>query len=330
MPSSTVTAPSGSEFMVLYLDKADAELEAFIRSRSRGMKLEFYDRLPDAEKTCSLAETDCIFTAGAKVDAAVIDRSLNLKFIQKTGAGYDLIDVAAAKARGIPVSTTPGANANAVAEYTIALSLDIMRKVSLLDGETKSGEWGMWKYRLTSHELRGKTHGILGMGAIGKQVAALSRAFGTKVSYFDKNRLTAEAENTLGIEYRDFESLLREADLLSVHLPLTLDTKGLLDDKAFSLMKRGAYLVNVSRGNIVSEAALEDALRRGLLAGAAIDVWEKEPAFDNALFAFPNVVASPHVAAGTIETLGRVMDQCFDNFERVRAGLAPLGTVTLA
>jgi phosphoglycerate dehydrogenase-like enzyme len=241
--------------------------------------------------------------------------------IQKTGSGVDNIDLKAAAEFGIHVASTPGANSNSVVELTIGMIISLYRKLHFLDRLTKNGEWKMWEYRTTMFEMNGKTHGVIGIGNIGRKVAQLSKAFGTNVIYYDVNRLSTEEEKELGITYVTFDNLLSQSDIISLHIPLIPETRNLISDKELNLMKSTAILVNVARGNIIDEQALAEALKCNRLLGAALDTWASEPInSDNPLLQLDNVLATPHIAGGTRDVLETVLRLSFENIRKVEAG----------
>jgi phosphoglycerate dehydrogenase-like enzyme len=221
----------------------------------------------------------------------VFARCPQLRVIARLGVGYDAVDLQAATASGVVVTTTPGCNHDAVAEQVMALLLAVLREVVPQDRDTKAGKWR----RISPPALRGKTLGIVGLGRIGKAVASRARAFGVHVVAFEP---LADQEFVARHEVRllSFDELLRQSDIVSLHVPLSPETRHLINRHTLGLMKRGAYLVNTARGGLVCEKDLIEALRSKHLAGAALDVFEEEPARSNPLFAFDNVVTSPHTA----------------------------------
>jgi phosphoglycerate dehydrogenase-like enzyme len=218
--------------------------------------------------------------------------------IARTGVGYDAVDVAAATARGIPVTITPGTNQESVAEQTFALLLALTRDVTFHDRSIRSGGW---QRTLSPRPLRGRTIGLVGLGRIGRAVASKAIAFGMRVLACEPLG-DPEADRRLGIERVGLDELLANSDIISLHLPLLESTRGLLDRAAFARMKPGSLLINTSRGGLIVEDDLIEALRSGQLAGAGLDVFDREPpAADNPLRSMPNVVATPHM--GGIDTL---------------------------
>jgi len=243
-----------------------------------------------------------IVRSRTKVTREIIEAAEKLKAICRAGVGLDNIDLKAAEDHGIKVLSSPEAPTIAVAELVFGLLLCFSRKISYCDRMMKEGKWV--KREALGFELKGKTLGIIGLGRIGREVAVRARAFGMRVIYFDVYRPSSEVEKNLGVEYRDFSDLLREADIITVHVPLTPKTHHLIGEKEFSLMKDGVILVNTSRGPVVDTKALLAALKSGKVSGACLDVFEHEPPREDwelELVKLPNVIATPHIGAMTVE-----------------------------
>ncbi|MDM5340444.1 2-hydroxyacid dehydrogenase [Fictibacillus enclensis] len=311
--------------IVIYFDRVFPAFEKIIYEHlPSGFKLLFWHDLDENEREQYLPQADYLIVATEKLGEEILSRAKNAKLIQKTGIGVDNIDLEAAKKYAIPVANTPGANSSGVAELTILLILALYRKLPLLNSETKKGNWLMWELRPYSYEMEGKTHGFIGFGNIGRETAKRSKVFGTNIVYFDQYRLNPEIEEELQAEYWPLERVLSGSDIISLHLPLLTETKGLIGKKQLSMMKENAVLINVSRGGIVDEGELYQALHSNTIAGAGIDVWEKEPVgMDNPLFTLKNVIATPHIGAGTRDTLNRVLSTAFQNATRVEQGYQP-------
>ena len=304
----------------IFLDSIVPEMKTLLLSQKpMDIDLVFWDELGPNEKYEKLAVADALMTATYKVDDALLNQAPHVKIVQKVGVGTDNIDPAAAAKYGIEVSNVPGGNANGVAELTIGLVLDLYHKISLLDRETRAGSWGMWKYRNCSWEMKNRVHGIVGFGHIGKRVAELSKAFGTKLVYYNRTKMPAAVEKQYDVVYRELADLLGEADIVSIHLPLSSETRNLFDAEKLALMKPSAVLINVGRGNVVNEQALYKALTDGKLYGAGIDVWADEPVYpDNPLLSLSNVVATPHVGGGTVDA---VLNNFQISFRKIREKL---------
>jgi D-3-phosphoglycerate dehydrogenase len=256
--------------------------------------------------------------SATKVTAEVLAAAPDLKVVVRAGTGLDNVDRAAAEARGVAVRNTPNANSVSVAEITFALLLGLERHVASAAADLRAGRWEKSKYQ--GHEINGRLLGILGFGRIGQEVAKRAQAFGMGVVAHDP----VIRELPVGLEYvrlADRETVLRECDVLTLHVPLTKDTRHSLSTAEFAMMKSGAVLVNASRGGVVDEAALHAALVSGKLRAAAIDVFEQEPAAaDHPLLALPNVLALPHLGASTSEAQKRAGTDAAEELLAVLAG----------
>ncbi|WP_026785196.1 hydroxyacid dehydrogenase [Pleomorphomonas koreensis] len=234
-----------------------------------------------------------------RVDAEVMTASPKLKAVAKHGAGTNDIDVAAAARLGIPVLAAVGANAHSVAEHALTLLLALVKDLPAQDAFVRGGGWEKKAYR--GHEIRGRTLGIVGLGAIGSVVARLAAAFGMTVIAYDPY-IPDAAFDPYAERVSDLNALLARADVVSLHCPLTAETRGMIDGRALGLMKRDALLINTARGEVVDEPALVAALKDGTIAAAGLDVFAPEPpAAANPLWALPNVIVSPHVGGVTEE-----------------------------
>ncbi|WP_051353195.1 2-hydroxyacid dehydrogenase [Thalassobacillus devorans] len=311
--------------IILYFDKTTDEFkDILLGHKPSGFDLLFWHEMEEAEREKILPEADYLLAATYKIGDEIFSKAVNAKLLQKTGIGVDHIDLSSADNYQLPVSNTPGANATAVAELTILMILALYRKLPLMNRSTKSGQWEMWEHRPTSFELEGKTHGLIGFGNIGRQTAKRSHAFGANIIYYDAFRAAPEHEKELEAKYLPLEEVLAQADIISLHIPLLPETKGLIGSKELTVMKQNAILINVARGGIVKEDALYQALKEGSIAGAGIDVWEQEPPKTNIpLFNLDNVIATPHIGAGTRDTLNRVLKTAFLNIQRLDQGKSP-------
>ena len=252
------------------------------------------------------------------VDVSLMASAPQLRLIQKIGVGVDAIDRAAAARRGIVVATMPGTNSQAVAEMTLGLMLTVLRRIAFLDQATRRGTgWRLDPEALDrSGEVSGRTVGFLGFGAIPRLLAPVLRVLGARILYHD----LIPAPGDMG-EWKEFDALLEGCDILSLHAPLTPQTRSIINARAFSRMRTGSILVNTARGGLVDEAALIDALHMGRLAGAGLDTFESEPiAPSSKLLECENVVMTPHVAWLTRETMRRSLEVAFDNCARLRDG----------
>lgn len=265
-----------------------------------------------------MQDADVLLHVLERVTGADIDRAPRLKLVQKLGVGVDTIDLEAAKRRGIAVCNMPGTNTRAVAELTLLLMLATLRRVTELDAQTRRGNgWALDAGVLDSlGELGGRTVGLVGFGAVGQCLAPMLHGVGARVLYTRRD----ESAHPIA-SFVTFSDLLRSADIVSLHVPLTPATAGMLNDAAFAAMKPGAILVNTARGGLVDYRALQRALERGRLRGAALDVFDAEPADSSQpLFRLPNIVVTPHLAWFTAETLDRSLGVFADNCRRLRDG----------
>ncbi|MEJ2638058.1 MAG: D-glycerate dehydrogenase [Desulfosarcinaceae bacterium] len=259
-----------------------------------------------------------------RVDEELLSRAPHLKMVANCGVGYDNIDVAACSRRGIPVSNTPGVLTEATAELTWALLLTISRNVVSGDAYTRAGKFRFWApLHFLGSEVSGKTLGIVGMGRIGRAVARRAAGFNMPVVYHNRSPLSAEAAADVGGEAVSFETLLERADYVSLHVPLTPETRHLIDAAALGRMKPTAFLINTARGPVVDEAALVTALRSGKIQGAALDVYEAEPALAPGLAELDNAVLLPHMGSATWETRTRMTALAAENLLAGLAGERP-------
>ena len=259
-----------------------------------------------------------IVRSRTRVTADVIAKAVKLKVIGRAGIGVDNIDVKAATARKIPVVNAPTGSTISVAELALGHMLSLARQIPEADRSVKEGKWE--KKRFEGRELHGKILGLVGSGRIGAEVARRAQAFGMGVIAFDPY-LPAPAAKERDIRLVDsLPALLMEADFLSIHAALTPDTKGMIGAKQLALMKRTAYIVNCARGEIVQEVALADALKAGTIAGAALDVYEKEPPTGSPILAAPNTVFTPHLGASTHEAQARAGGIIADQVLKVLKG----------
>jgi len=240
-----------------------------------------------------------IVRSRTKVTKEIIEAGKRLKNIGRAGVGLDNIDRETAKKRGITVLNTPEAPAEAVAELTMGLILSLARNIPLADSTMKEGKW--IKKKLRGWQLRGKTLGTIGLGNVGLEVARLAKAFGMKILITKRTPPAPEVLSELDGEFIPLNEMLPRSDVVTIHVPLTQQTHHMIGKEQIRLMKKGAYLINTSRGAVVDEEALLKALESEKLAGAALDVYEEEPPKDLALIRMPNVVCTPHIGAQTEE-----------------------------
>ena len=280
-----------------------------------------FERAPtEDELIATIGDVDVLISGTEPVTARVLAAAPRLKVISKHGVGYENIDLAAARARNIPVTVAGGAIADSVADLAMALLLAVARQVPYGDATTRAGEWK----RLVGPELRGKTLGIIGLGQIGKGVARRAKGFGLELLAHDALEDKSFAASW-GVRYVPLDELLASSDFVTLHAPVTAETRHLINRDRLARMKPSAYLINTARGELVDEAALYDALKAGTIAGAAADVFTTEPpGKDHPLLALRNFVASPHSAGQTSEGLRRMGEITAENAMRVLRGEAPL------
>ncbi|MDE2005196.1 MAG: 2-hydroxyacid dehydrogenase [Rhodospirillales bacterium] len=282
---------------------------------------EFQAALAGAEYLVGLGEV--------RMDDAFYRAAPKLKLIQLLSAGYDRVDIEAARRAGVPVCNNGGANAVAVAEHAMLLMLAVCRRLTWLHENVVSGRWrGNDVANVKLYELHGRTLGIVGLGTIGKKTARLAKAFGMTVQYYDIARLTEDQADALGVRFRLLGELLRTSDIVSLHVPLSPATRHMIGAGELRQMRPSSYLINTCRGPVVDEAALHAALTDGTIAGAGLDVFDQEPPpADNPLFRLKNVVLTPHYAGPTWDNQYTRFRNGFDNVERVARGEAPLWVI---
>ncbi len=254
----------------------------------------------------------CLLTD--KIDAPLMDAAPRLKVVSNCAVGYDNIDVPAATQRGIAVGNTPGVLTETTADFAFALLLAAARRVVEAERHTRAGKWKTWGLTvLLGQDVFGATLGLIGLGRIGMAVAKRARGFEMRVLYYDPQR-RPEVEEQLGISYADLDTVVRQADFLSIHVPLTPTTYHLVNADLLNKMKKTAILVNTSRGPIVDQKALYTALRDGVIAGAALDVTDPEPIpLDDPLLTLDNCIITPHIASASVATRTRMATMAAQN-----------------
>ena len=269
---------------ILISNKIDVDIKTDFNADELKDKISAYDGL--------------IIRSATKVTKEIIENAKNLKIIGRAGAGVDNIDLVSAKEKKIIVMNTPGGNTNATAEHTLALLMSLSRKISKADVSTHKGEWA--KKKLKGNEIKGKTIGIIGFGNVGRRFAEICKVLGLKVLVVSKSFTTLKDQYP---EYSscDLNEVLQQADIISFHCKPNTDGSSVIASKELDLMKKTAFIINTARGNLVSEVDLCDAIKANKIGGAAIDVFETEPATNNALFGVENVLLTPHIAASTSE-----------------------------
>lgn len=264
-----------------------------------------------------------IITRLAKVTSGMIDAAPELRVIARHGVGYDNIDVAHATKRRIPVVFAPEAIALSVAEYTVGVILALARKLRIADAAARSGEWEKRHRELVGNDLRGKTVGIVGLGRIGGEVARRLHAFHVDLLYYDVVP-RPDLDKTLGTRLVSLDELLRESDIVTLHTPLTKATRKMIRRREINMMKQTAFLVNTSRGAVLDEQALVEAIRRKRIAGAALDTYEIEPLeTSNPLVQLQNVLLTPHMSGHTVEALRATAVEVAEEVRAVLSGQRP-------
>lgn len=269
---------------ILISNKIDVDIKTDFNADELKDKISAYDGL--------------IIRSVTKVTKEIIENAKNLKIIGRAGAGVDNIDLVSAKEKKIIVMNTPGGNTNATAEHTLALLMSLSRKISKADVSTHKGEWA--KKKLKGNEIKGKTIGIIGFGNVGRRFAEICKVLGLKVLVVSKS-FTALKDQYPEYSSCDLNEVLQQADIISFHCKPNTDGSSVIASKELDLMKKTAFIINTARGNLVSEVDLCDAIKANKIGGAAIDVFETEPATNNALFGLENVLLTPHIAASTSE-----------------------------
>jgi D-3-phosphoglycerate dehydrogenase len=290
------------------------------------------DPLSPADLRAKLVGQDAVMSImGDRLDAGLIQACPDLKVIANVAVGYDNVDVEAATSHGVLVCNTPGVLDNTTADMAFALLLAAARRIAEADHYVRSGSWQHVKFNLLlGHDLYGKTLGIIGLGRIGQCVARRARGFDMKVLYSQRNRLSSRAETELNATYTTLDQLLQQSDFVSVNCPLTKETRHLIGDEQFALMKPSGIIVNTARGAIIDEKALVKALQAGSIAGAGLDVFEEEPHPAKELLTMENVVLAPHIGSASLETREAMANLAAKGLVTALSGNMPSNTVNPA
>jgi glyoxylate reductase len=283
------------------------------------------ERISREELLKRVADKDalvCLLTE--KANEELLAAAPKLHIVATVSVGYDNIDVPACTRRKVVATNTPGVLDETTADFTWALLLAVSRRLVEGDAWTRTGTWPGWDIdQMLGGDVHGKTLGIVGMGRIGQRVARRARGFGMRMLYANRTRVATEIEAALGAEFASLERLLGESDFVSLHVPLTVDTRHLISTPTFEKMKGTAYLINTTRGPVVDEAALVEALERKLIAGAALDVYEREPEVHPGLVSRKDVVLAPHLGSATIETRTKMAVMAANNVAALFEGRRP-------
>ncbi len=295
-------------------------LETISSALPKGWSLSVAENGNEASKEEVVKVSDILFVMSAPLTAGLLGKATRLRFIQKLGAGIDRIDLDCCRSMGITVARLQAGNAVPVAEHTLLMMLAACRRLPFLDRQTRAGAWDKEAARGVSRQIGGSTVGLVGFGAIGREVARRLMPFGARVLYFDPRRADLSAERELGVTYAPLDELTARADIVSLHLPLIPETTKLFDATRIAAMKRGAILVNCARGGLVDEAALHAALIGGHIYAAAIDAFELEPPIGSPLLGLDQTVVTPHTAGGTLDNFAPIVRRAVENASRFLAG----------
>ena len=303
---------------IVFLTPMAPQTTEVIRSMTPSdFKISFANTNDQTEHLGMMGDADVIMAAGTFVTAEMIACAPRLKMIQKWGIGVDKIDLDAARRAGVTVAITAGATSIPVSEHTLMLILATSRRLPLAHRSLQEGKWIASELRTVCAKLDGKTVGLFGFGNIARFVAKRLSGFDVNLIYHSRTRLAPAIEQQFNVRYVDFDTLLAQSDILSLHAPLTDQTKHLFNAATFSKMKRGAMIINTARGELIDETALVDALRSGQLSSAGLDTFEGEPPrADHPLLHMDQVVATPHSAGGVYDNVPYIVSHMFRNIER--------------
>ncbi len=279
-----------------------------------------------AARAAVLRDADIALVMAAPMPKELLAETRRLRFIQKLGAGVDRIDLEICRAQGIGVARLHAGNSIPVAEHTILLMLAVYRQLPQIDRRTRAGAWNKEDARGEHRQLLGKTIGLVGFGAVGKEVAKRLRGFEVTILYYDPVRASRDVEQDLGVSYADLDTLLRTADIVSLHLPLLPQTAGIISAERIRAMKPGAVLINCARGGLADEAALVAALKDGRLFGSGIDAFANEPPVGSELLTLENTVITSHLAGATLDNFAGLVARAVENTKAVLRGEALLET----
>ena len=320
-----------ADMKVVFFTNIDAELRQVVADKALpGMDVVTAPAdMDDDEKIELVRDADFIMLFPGKISDRVLQAATKCKLIQLLSAGYDEMNLPLAEDLGIAVANNGGANRVAVAEHTLMLMLATHRRMMFYANNVKAGRWKQEQDRkIDVFELEGKTLGLIGMGNIGRQVARRAAAFEMELQYYDKyHPLTPVEEETMGIKAVDMDTLLQTSDVVSTHVPLTRETYGMIGKRELELMKPTGVVINTSRGGVIEETALAEALISGTIAAAGLDVMEHEPPDPNdPLLQIENLVITPHTAGPTLESIPKRAANAFENIQHVWSGQLAMWT----
>lgn len=278
-------------------------------------ELKYLESISREELLEAVPSADYILSSGRlEIDDSVIDRASKLRMIQRTGVGVDRINTEALQKRGIPLYVNAGVNARSVAEYTVMLMLNCLKKNGFVSDNMRNGRWNKTADGIETQEIAEKIVGIVGMGNIGKIVAKMLHGFEAKVLYYSKTRKSTSEEREYHIQYADFEELLKKSDIITLHCPYNSETGCIISENEIRNMKPGVIIINTARGKLIDERAMIDAIKSGKIAGCGIDVFEDEPLpNESSLRHMREALISPHIAGLTIEAYERMFKMAIDN-----------------
>jgi phosphoglycerate dehydrogenase-like enzyme len=311
---------SSRKWTVAWLDVWDVRAAKVVHDLTPPqLEMRFANSYDPEEQRILTRDCDVIVAGWPPVPREMVANARQLKLIHKVGVGFDNIDLEAARERGIAVAITSGANASIVAEHVVGLMLATMRNLVFVHNSLRSGRWLKSEMRGMNRQLKGKQVGILGFGNIGRQVARKLAGFDVSLTYFDNRRAGPEVERLLGVRFVPFDDLLANSDILTLHVPLDSSTRRLLDSAALAKLKHGAIIVNTSRGGVIDEVALFEALESGKVGGAALDTFDQEPPDTSGpIFGLPQVVVTPHIAGAAFDNVPSLAGHVFGNILRYR------------
>lgn len=263
----------------------------------------------------NIVDADYLIASGRLyIDDEILSQANNLKMIQRTGVGLDSLNIAHIVRKGLPLYVNQGVNAISVAEHTLLLIIACLRRLCIINQNTKAGLWSKQEQGVQTYELNGKTVGIVGMGSIGQRLVKLLQGFGVKLLYYDMFRLPEEMEKALGLKYSTMDELMTSSDIISLHCPLTAETAGMINEASLNLMKDGVVIINTARGGLINETDLEKAILNGKVSFAGLDVHAEEPiSKQNRLVNLDRVIATPHIGGVTYDSFYRMMQEAMRN-----------------
>ena len=286
-----------------------------------GFRLLMLDEVTQEDLIRKIPEADYLLCSGRiRIGIEELDAAKKLRMIQRTGVGLDSLDLALLRERNIPLYVNQGVNADSVAEHTILLILGCLRRLPVIQRNLQNGIWKKQEQGVRTYELRGKKVGLIGMGNISRRVAKILNAFGAEILYYDVRRLSPEDEAALSLRYCALPELFANADILSLHCPLTEQTRHTVNAETIAMMRDGAVIVNTARGGLVDTKALCEALKSGKIAFAGLDVYETEPLNDPVLRALDRIILTPHISGVTYDSFARMMRMAMQNIRMYDQG----------